>query len=686
MAKSCVVTEAPERHRARVWTIIAMAARVLATTAGHAAEPEQGAPPNPPGSAAVVFAPEAPYSESPRSDLDAYGGWMGLGGKTTGFFHVEQVQNRWWLVTPAGHVFYTLGMAGVPDAAHPRFKSWGFNTVDQPASPPAAGRRMPYTIGMNFLGQGKKLPIPIKPGIPPWVTFPDVFDPAWVRQCDEYARKTLAPFVQDPWLVGYFIDNEPNLSGWYEAVTRTPPSAPFRQAFVEVARRFYAGKPDQLAKDWNVWNVVKVEDLLQVEGDAPALPELAAVWQENVAEQAFGTIEAAARKIDNHHLNLGTRMINAAPPSPGVFAAMGRHVDVISMNLYSLFSDRLLTQMFTLLPAIHALTKKPIMTSEFTFRGGDTRCPNTIGAPPTVPTQADRAVGYLSYVSAVASLPFHVGVCWYKYADDSLEPPWGEYAEDCNFGVVDGGGRAYAALVSTMRLVNGSIYELASDPIPHPQCPLFYRTQLMRWDRAWDQQMFLRFGQMDVPPLDPLGDQLPEPRRYHEHYWVSHKGSRLVINDAQYYGWCSANLLRTLADGQELALLGLQGFTSLPRTSWWGPKCENSTKPFSIDSNAEMLIRRLDSQGRVRRMTMIGGSFVLTEFSNFLIRANGKVPYLDLEYDPDGKKLAITSQGQVQNVGISDVTGWQTTWNGKAVSAGTLPKTPGISAFIAPAR
>ncbi|MCX7425585.1 MAG: hypothetical protein NTW96_08185 [Planctomycetia bacterium] len=674
------------RYSTRAWTTMAMAGIVISATVASADKAEEAAPPNPPGSTAVVFAPEAPFREPPRMDLDAYGGWLGLSGKTTGFFHVEQLRNRWWLITPAGHAFYSLGMTGVPESAYAKYKTWGFNTVARPASLPDPDRRMPYTIGMYFFDQGKDLPIPRNAGIPPWVSFPDVFDPAWVEKCHEYAQKTLAPFAKDPWLVGYFIDNEPNFAGWYEVVTRMPKDAPFRNAFVEVARKYYADKPGQLVKDWKTWNVTKVEDLLGVEGDAPPLPELAAVWQEAVAEQAFGTVEAAARKAAPNHLNLGTRMINAVPPSPAVFAAMGRHVDVISMNLYSLFSDRLLTQMFTLLPAIHTFTKKPIMTSEFTFRGGDTRCPNTIGAPPTVPTQADRAVGYLSYLSAVASLPFHVGVCWYKYEDDSLELPWGGYAEDCNFGVVDGQRRPYASLVSTMRLVNGSIYELASDPVPNPKCPLFYRTELMRWDRAWDQRMFMRFGQMETPPPDPLGDQLPESRRYHEHYWVSHKSLQLVINDEGYYGWSSANLLRRLEDGQELALLGLQGFCSVPRTSWLGQKCENPAKPFSIDSNAQTLIRRVDGRGRVRRMTMIGGSFVLTEFSNFVIRANGKVPYLDLVYDPDAKKLAITSQGEIQNVGISDVTGWQTTWNGRAVTAGTLPNSAGISAFAAPPR
>lgn len=55
-----------------------------------------------------------------------------------------------------------------------------------------------------------------------------------------------------------------------------------------------------------------------------------------------------------------------------------------------------------------------------------------------------------------------------------------------------------------------------------------------------------------------------------------------------------------------------------------------------------------------------------------------------MAYDPDAKKLAITSQGQARNVGIRDVTGWQATWNGRAVTAGELPNSPGISSFTAP--
>ena len=34
---------------------------------------------------------------------DAYGGWLQLTGVKTGYFHTQEIQGRWWLVTPDGN-------------------------------------------------------------------------------------------------------------------------------------------------------------------------------------------------------------------------------------------------------------------------------------------------------------------------------------------------------------------------------------------------------------------------------------------------------------------------------------------------------------------------------------------------------------------------------------------------------
>jgi len=85
------------------------------------------------------------FATSSPAQYDIYGGWTKIQGKKTGFFHTEQINGRWWLVTPEGNVFYSKGVETVTlsaDRRNPppdrekaerdmarRLKSWNFNTV-----------------------------------------------------------------------------------------------------------------------------------------------------------------------------------------------------------------------------------------------------------------------------------------------------------------------------------------------------------------------------------------------------------------------------------------------------------------------------------------------------------------------------------------------------------------------------
>ena len=44
------------------------------------------------------------------SELDAYGGFIDIVGERTGFFHTQEIDGRWWLVTPEGSAFLSLGI------------------------------------------------------------------------------------------------------------------------------------------------------------------------------------------------------------------------------------------------------------------------------------------------------------------------------------------------------------------------------------------------------------------------------------------------------------------------------------------------------------------------------------------------------------------------------------------------
>lgn len=646
-------------------------------------------PLNRPGSAAVVLYPDPPYAGVPRDDIDEFGGWLGLQGKATGFFHTEKIGNRWWLVTPKGNAYFAIGVRDIPhDGSSRRLKAWGFNCAYVGGErPTTADEGFPYMLNLKFIRLAKqKLPVKVRPGLPPWATYYDVFDPEWAAACDAYAEKNLKPHANDPLMVGYWIENETSFDGWYQAATHTALDAPARKAFVEVARAYYANKPDQLVKDWAQYNVQSVDDIAKVEGDPPNVPDLAAAWEAAVAEKTFSTIQTAARKVDPNHINLGVRMMAAAPPSPAILSAMSKYIDVLSMNLYSPFSDRLLTQIFTIAPLLSGMLGMPIMTSEFSYRGADTMCPNTLGAPPTVPTQADRGIGYLSYVSAVASLPCFVGVNWYTYNDDSIDKRWDEYGEDCNFGIVDRQDRPYAALVEAMRVTNSSIYELAADPVPNPSCGIFYRTELMRWDKEFTKEYLRRYAHLENPIPDPLAEMLPGDRRFHDTYWIHHESPSLIVNDPRFLGDCQANVIRQRKGGHELTLLGIRYFTTFPRSLWYGKACENPDKTLVLDANPQVLVRDVDDNGLVRRMTMIDGTFATINVSNVEFRTDRKVPYLDLQYDHEAKKLTIITRGELKNLGVRGVAGWTATWNDAPVQPVDIAAPEEVTVFAFPGK
>jgi hypothetical protein len=487
-------------------------------------------------------------------------------------------------------------------------------------------------------------------------------------------------------MVGYFVDNELRMSGWFERITETKPDQPARKAFVEIARKYYENRQDELGRDWAKYGVRQVGDIANVSGPAPRIPGLAAAWKQAVAERYFSITSAACRKAAPNHLNMGVRCFMAEVPDPNVFRVMGKHCDVVSLNLYLPFPDRLAHQLFTIVPALSTLTGRPLMTTEFSYRGGDTRCPCTLGAPPTVPTQTQRAVGYTSYISAVASLPCFVGAVWFCHNDQGDDVRWVGWAEDCNYGVVDRRNRPHAALTETMRLVNGSIYEIARDPVRNKDCRVFWRTELARWDIDWMDRMWRDLLGIEPPP-DPLAAMLPARRRYHEAYWVKFRSPSLTINHDGIIGFQEGNIIRARDGGLELTLFGARGHVSLPRRFWLGRGCSNPDGAFVLESNTEFLHRVVDGQGRLRLLKLVDGSIVKTSLDTIEFRTSVKVPYVEAVYDADKKEVKLEIRGDANRLGIRGVEGWNVTWNGAPASVADPKKYPapkGLTVFLKP--
>jgi hypothetical protein len=390
-----------------------------------------------------------------------YGGFKSTQAKATGFFHVEKVNDRWWLVDPEGHLFFstgadvmipwmgtrTEGRDGVfaalpPEALKPpsfrpnqsgmvsfytwnllrrfgtdwpqawtdftlrRMDAWGLNTVANWSDPRlGAARRMPYIVMLRGWGIDSSA----------YLGLPDVFADEFAKKVDAAAADGCAPRKDDPWLVGYFIANEP----------------PWPGREVEIVGAILAG-PD---------NAIKREaKAFLAAGDTPQR-------RREFVEQAVGrfidTVNAAIHKHDPNHLNLGLRF--GSRPSEALLRA-SRNFDVFSMNSYGYEVNR------AAVDAAYRITNKPVLIGEFHF--GTPGRGLAAGLLQTK-NQEERGVAYRYYVENAAGHPAIIGVHWFEWAD---EPNTGRHdGENYNIGLVDVTDRPYQELVDAMKATHKRI-------------------------------------------------------------------------------------------------------------------------------------------------------------------------------------------------------------------------------------
>jgi agarase len=257
----------------------------------------------------------------------------------------------------------------------------------------------------------------------------DYFGSQFREAADKVAARACAPHAKDPWLLGYFTDNELRWGKDWRS----------EDALLEN----YLKMPEGSA------GLARAKEFVRALGHEPGDDDRQAFAGIVAAEYARVSSEAI-RHYDPNHMILGCRF--AGYPGHAVIQAAGRYFDVISFHSYNPAPplDRLRT--------ITRLTAKPTMITEFSFKAADSGLPNTKGAGKPVATQADRAAGFEQYVRALAALPGVVGYHWFEYRD---EPKDGRFdGENSNYGVVRIDFTPWETLTARMAAVNLTIESL----------------------------------------------------------------------------------------------------------------------------------------------------------------------------------------------------------------------------------
>jgi hypothetical protein len=378
--------------------------------------------------------------------------------RATGYFRTEQVDGRWWLVTPDGHLYWNVGVNSVrpprqtPSAQHARFA--------------ADATRELRAHGFNGLGNGGLSALQAAPAALPWTirlsvmagfarehrqTYPTSGHTGFTEQCfpvfhpdfPAWARKeaaALAATADDPSVIGIFTDNELQCPvDLLDRHLRLPAADPYlghgrRAALAWLAGRGQSADPKALT----------LKDRYQF------------------IAHVFGTylriVHGAVRARDRNHLILGPRfnVRRGQFDNPWFWTAVGPWLDVAAVNYYGEWGP----QREDIQGWSEAL-RRPVMLTEWYSKALDApRLANTKGAGWVVRTQADRARYYQHFALGAYEVPALVGFHYFKYMDDDADSVALDSAGGANKGLYQADGSPWPELLAAAGAVNRQVYPL----------------------------------------------------------------------------------------------------------------------------------------------------------------------------------------------------------------------------------
>ncbi|MEM0964969.1 MAG: beta-agarase [Verrucomicrobiota bacterium] len=430
--------------------------------------------------------------------------------EATGFFRVEKVDGKWWFVDPEGYLFWSNGptcmspdfgytgvegrehyFEGLPEdgselaqfyqlsnwaphgfysdkipyrilqvykanlyrkygedwlesfikMAHLRLRSWGMNTVANWALPELyRGNDTAYIASFFVVGNRT-----LEGSEGYWGKFHDVFDPSFRESVKNGFRERRFE-AQDPWCIGFFVDNElswgnDGISLSLETLT-SPADQPAKIEFGRDLRRKYRDI-ESLNLAWGTgyrsWT-----DFLEtrtVPSIDRAIGDLRSFYRKT-ADTYFRTIREEQKAAAPNHLYMGCRF---AWVNDTVALSSAEYCDVVSYNKYerSIRSMRLPYD-----------TDRPMIIGEYHF--GATDKGHFHPGLREGKDQNERAELFKDYLQSALENPQMVGVHWFQWVDEHFAGRADE--ENYNVGLVDIADTPYREMVEVIRSVGKRMY------------------------------------------------------------------------------------------------------------------------------------------------------------------------------------------------------------------------------------
>lgn len=389
-----------------------------------------------------------------------FGGYKQKRVKATGFFRTEKIDGRWWFVDPEGYLFLSngvdcVGIGGggnvrdaehregmykeLPPSEHPSFgewnlyrrygadftakaedmvirrmDKWGLNTIANWSDYSIMSKnRKAFLLPLRNMGLQSEL-----------MGLCDVYEPSFESDLDKAMMNNVEPLKDNPWLIGYFLGNEPS---WFLQEVR-------------LCSLILDGKDRPIKK--------ALRDYLAKNGDTAAN-------RKSFIHSSFRTFLLTAdrllKKHDPNHLNLGIRFGNLLYIDEDLLRMCGEAFDVLSFNCYSLRPGQ------DMMDRGLELSGLPMIIGEYHFGTVDRGMAQSLWQ---VDSQEERGMAYRYYTEQAYAHPGLIGTGYFQWCDQDLTGR--RDGENFNCGLVDVTDRPYKEMVSSVMETAKVLYDVHS--------------------------------------------------------------------------------------------------------------------------------------------------------------------------------------------------------------------------------
>lgn len=368
-------------------------------------------------------------------EFDKYGGYRLIQGEETGFFHLEKMNNIWWIITPEGNAFLSMGVNHVVTDAlkHTENKShWlnEFSLNEQHTEEEFLTKFQDKVKGdlalFNFNVLGAHSPShfyasPIAPYIEKmeflhichWQTptkeeFKDVFSPEFETYCEAFAKKIVKP--NDPFLLGYFFTDCPIFTErdaakrgvvMYGAPREATPTWPNvlrnlgaeskgKQVYVDLISEIYNKNIKEFNSTYKT-HFNSFNDLLKTKDWRTATDIENKKEQDDnfkfllkIIDQYYKVAVSTVKKLDPNHIILGDKLNGNTDTPSEIIQITSRYTDVVYFQMFGHYEDQK-----PYMDKCSKISNKPIYNGDGSFSVPSEKMPHPNG--PHCKNQEERA-------------------------------------------------------------------------------------------------------------------------------------------------------------------------------------------------------------------------------------------------------------------------------------------------------